>query len=95
MSTNRIRYVTAPDGVRIALAEQGDGPVLVRAAHWLSHLEFDRWSPVWHDFLSELANGRTLVRYDERGTGLSTRDVADLTFEAMVSDLELVVDALA
>jgi pimeloyl-ACP methyl ester carboxylesterase/DNA-binding CsgD family transcriptional regulator len=93
-SSQEVRFVTAGDGVRIAYAQQGDGPPLVRAAHWLSHLEFDWTSPVWHDFLTELANGRTLIRYDERGTGLSDRDVADLSFEAMVRDLELIVDTL-
>jgi pimeloyl-ACP methyl ester carboxylesterase/DNA-binding CsgD family transcriptional regulator len=89
-----LRFVTAGDGVRLAYARQGDGPPLVRAAHWLSHLEFDWESPVWHEFLTELGRGRTLIRYDERGTGLSDRDVADLSFEAMVSDLGAVVDAL-
>jgi pimeloyl-ACP methyl ester carboxylesterase/DNA-binding CsgD family transcriptional regulator len=92
--TQEVRFVTAGDGVQIAYAQQGEGPPLVRAAHWLSHLEFDWTSPVWHDFLTELANGRTLVRYDERGTGLSDRGVADLSFEAMVRDLELIVDTL-
>jgi pimeloyl-ACP methyl ester carboxylesterase/DNA-binding CsgD family transcriptional regulator len=89
-----LRFVTAPDGVRIAYARQGEGPRLVRTAHWLSHLEFDWWSPMWRDFLAELSRDRTLVRYDTRGTGLSDRDAADLSFEAMVSDLEVVVDAL-
>jgi pimeloyl-ACP methyl ester carboxylesterase/DNA-binding CsgD family transcriptional regulator len=92
--TQEIRLLTAPDGVRIAYARTGSGPALVRTAHWLSHLEFDWQSPVWRDFLTELADGRTLVRYDERGTGLSDRDVADLSFEAMVGDLEAVVDEL-
>jgi pimeloyl-ACP methyl ester carboxylesterase/DNA-binding CsgD family transcriptional regulator len=91
---HELRFVTARDGVRIAYARHGEGPPLVRAAHWLSHLEFDWDSPVWHDFLVELGKGRTLVRYDERGTGLSDRDVADLSFEAMVGDLGDVVDAL-
>jgi len=89
-----IRFVTANDGVRISYQESGNGPVLVRAAHWLSHLEFDRWSPIWRPFLDNLAQGRTLLRYDERGTGLSDREVADLSFEAMVADLELLVDTL-
>jgi pimeloyl-ACP methyl ester carboxylesterase/DNA-binding CsgD family transcriptional regulator len=89
-----LRFVTAPDGVRIAYARQGQGPPLVRAAHWLSHLEFDWQSPVWREFLTELATDRTLIRYDERGTGLSDRDVADLSFEAMVGDLEVVVDTI-
>jgi pimeloyl-ACP methyl ester carboxylesterase/DNA-binding CsgD family transcriptional regulator len=86
--------LTAPDGVRIAAADAGSGPTLVRAAHWLSHLEFDWTSPIWRDFLAEVGAGRRFVRYDERGTGLSDRDVADLSFEAMVGDLETVVDAL-
>src|SRR5438093_364550 len=89
-----LRFVTAPDGVRIAYARQGEGPPLVRTAHWLSHLEFDLWSPIWRDFLAELSRDRTLVRYDERGTGLSDRDAEDLSFEAMVGDLEVLVDAL-
>ena len=86
--------MVAPDGVRLAYARHGSGPVLVRTAHWLSHLEFDWLSPIWRDFLAELSVGRTLVRYDERGTGLSDRDVADLSFEAMVGDLETLVDGL-
>jgi pimeloyl-ACP methyl ester carboxylesterase/DNA-binding CsgD family transcriptional regulator len=89
-----IRFATAADGVRLAYLRTGRGPLLVRAAHWLSHLEFDRWSPIWLDFLADLAAGHTLVRYDERGTGLSDRDVADLSFEAMVADLEALVDTL-
>ena len=92
--SQEIRILTAADGVRIAVAQTGTGAPLVRAAHWLSHLEFDWDSPIWRDFLAELASDRMLVRYDERGTGLSDRDVADLSFEAMVGDLETVVDDL-
>jgi pimeloyl-ACP methyl ester carboxylesterase/DNA-binding CsgD family transcriptional regulator len=66
----------------------------VRAAHWLSHLEFDWHSPVWHDFLDQLTNVATLVRYDQRGTGLSDREVTDVGFNALVDDLEALVDAL-
>ena len=89
-----LRFVVAPDGVRLAYARQGHGPPLVRTAHWLSHLEYDWLSPLWREFLAELSVGRTLIRYDERGTGLSDRSVADLSFEAMVADLEALVDAL-
>jgi len=90
----QIRLLTASDGARIAFARTGTGPLLVRAAHWLSHLEFDWESPVWSDFLRELSADLTLVRYDARGTGLSDRDTPDLSFEAMVGDLESVVDEL-
>ena len=54
-----IRFCTAPDGVRIAYATVGEGSPLVKAANWLSHLEFDWNSPVWRHWLRELAEGRT------------------------------------
>jgi pimeloyl-ACP methyl ester carboxylesterase/tRNA A-37 threonylcarbamoyl transferase component Bud32 len=88
-----IRFCTTPDGVRIAYATLGTGPPLVKAANWLSHLEFDRESPVWRHWLRELSRDHKLVRYDERGCGLSDRDV-EFAFEAWVDDLEAVVDAL-
>ena len=88
------QYTTAPDGVRIAYACTGEGPPLVKAANWLNHLDLDWTSPVWGRLFTDLSGYRTLVRYDERGNGLSDWDVADLSFEAFVSDLECVVDAL-
>ena len=90
----RIHFCTATDGVRLAYATVGEGPPLVRAAHWITHLDYDWHSPVWRHWLEGLARGRTLVRYDERGCGLSDHDVAELSFEAFVRDLETVVDAL-
>jgi len=42
-----IRFCTGDDGTRIAYAESGEGPPLVKAANWLTHLEFDWNSPVW------------------------------------------------
>ncbi|GLC27813.1 transcriptional regulator [Roseisolibacter agri] len=89
-----IRFATATDGVRIAHATSGTGPPLVKPANWLTHLEHDWESPVWQHWLRELSRDHTLVRYDERGCGLSDRDVADLSFDAWVHDLETVVDAL-
>jgi len=91
--SQQIRFCTSSDGVRIAYATSGKGPPLVKAANWLTHLEFDWTSPVWRHWLVEFSRGRTLVRYDERGCGLSDWDVADLSFEAWVRDLEVVVDA--
>lgn len=88
-----IRVARAADGARIAYAVAGDGPPLVKAANWLNHLEFDWESPVWRHLIEELASRHTLVRYDERGNGLSDWEVEDLSFEAFVRDLETVVDA--
>jgi pimeloyl-ACP methyl ester carboxylesterase/DNA-binding winged helix-turn-helix (wHTH) protein len=90
----RIRFCTAPDGVRIAYATSGTGPPLVKPANWMTHLEYDWESPVWRHWLRALSHEHTLIRYDERGNGLSDREVEDLSFEAWVRDLETVVDAL-
>jgi serine/threonine protein kinase/pimeloyl-ACP methyl ester carboxylesterase len=89
----QIHFCTTDDGVRIAYASVGAGPPLVKAANWLSHLEFDWRSPVWRHLLGEFARDHTFIRYDERGNGLSDWNVADLSFEAWVKDLEAVVEA--
>lgn len=88
-----IRFCSSRDGVQIAYAVCGQGPPLVRAAHWMSHLEYDWESPVWRHWIDALSEMATLIRYDQRGNGLSDRKVADFAFEAMVDDLESVVDA--
>jgi DNA-binding SARP family transcriptional activator/pimeloyl-ACP methyl ester carboxylesterase len=89
-----IRFCTATDGARIAYATVGRGPALVKAANWLNHLEYDWESPVWRHLLTALARDHLLVRYDERGNGLSDWDVDDISFDAFVRDLETVVDTL-
>lgn len=89
-----IHFSTTTDGVRIAYATVGKGPPLVKAANWLNHLEFDWRSPVWRHLFEAFAQDHLLVRYDERGNGLSDWDVENLSFEAMVQDLETVVDAV-
>ena len=88
-----VHFCTASDNVRIAYASAGQGVPLVKAANWLNHLEYDWHSPIWSPFLHALAAECHLVRYDERGNGLSDWDVDDISFEAFVRDLETVVDA--
>jgi len=88
-----MRFARTADDVRLAWAEAGTGPPLVKAANWLNHLEMDRTSPVWRPLFDRLCARFTVYRYDERGTGLSDRDAADLGFEAFVEDLETVVAA--
>jgi len=90
-----IHFCVTPDKVRIAYGVAGDGPLLVKAANWLSHLEFDWSSPIWRPWLQELSRHHRLVRYDERGCGLSDWDVDEFSVEAWVRDLETVVDALS
>jgi pimeloyl-ACP methyl ester carboxylesterase/DNA-binding CsgD family transcriptional regulator len=91
----QLRFCTAPDGTRLAYAVHGRGAPLVRTATWLTHLEFDWKSPVWRHWLEGLAEGNMVVRYDERGCGLSDREVDDLSLDTRVADLEAAIDAAA
>ena len=78
----------------MAYAIDGEGPPLVKAGNWLTHLEYERESPVWRHWVRDLSRGRTLVRHDERGCGLSDRQFEGTpTLEAYVNDLATVVDA--
>ncbi len=89
-----IRFCSADDGTKLAYATVGTGPPLLKAANWMSHLDLEWTSPVWSHWLNGLARDRELIRYDERGCGLSDWEVPSSTFEDWVDDLETVVDAL-
>ena len=88
-----IRFCRTPDGTRLAYAIHGSGPPLVVASCWLSHLQYDWQSPVWRHFLEELGAMTTMLRYDERGFGMSDWGVEDFSLAARLSDLETVIDA--
>jgi DNA-binding winged helix-turn-helix (wHTH) protein/alpha-beta hydrolase superfamily lysophospholipase len=91
----KVTFCRTSDGVHLAVSSVGDGPVLVKAANWLNHIEYDWHSPVWAPLLHGLAQHGRLIRYDGRGNGLSDRNVADISLAAFERDLETVVDALA
>lgn len=88
-----LRFCRGADGTRLAYAVHGSGPPLLIDTCWLSHLEFDWESPVWRHFLDGLGRFATVVRYDERGYGMSDRDVSDFGLAARVGDLEAIADA--
>ena len=89
-----VRYVTASDGTRLAWAESGTGPVLVKAANWLTHLEYERDSPVWKHWIQFLSTNSRFIRYDERGCGMSDWSGASaLSVEQWAEDLETIIDA--
>ena len=91
----RIRYLRTRDGVQLAWAEAGAGPLLVKAANWLTHLEFEWESPVWSHWIRFLSSHFRFVRYDERGCGMTDWDVAELSLDRWTEDLEAVIDAAA
>lgn len=88
-----IRFCKASDGTGLAYSETGSGPPLVKTANWLNHLEYDWDSPIWRHWLKAIVPHWRLIRYDERGNGLSDWNTADISFDAFVDDLASVVDA--
>lgn len=93
--TQDIRFCSSADGTRIAVASCGSGPVIVRAAHWLSHVGYDLESPVWRHWIEALSLHHRFVRYDPRGCGLSDRVVTDLSLDAWHADFEAVAASIA
>lgn len=90
----KVDIIRSLDGVRLACAQSGNGPPLVRVATWMTHAEYDWDGPVWGHWLRFLSSKHRLIRYDQRGSGLSDREPERVSFEDWVTDLESVVDAL-
>jgi serine/threonine protein kinase/alpha-beta hydrolase superfamily lysophospholipase len=89
----KIQFCVTTDGVRLAYASTGSGYPLVKSANWLNHLDYEWDSPIWKHWLAELPKHNRLIRYDERGNGLSQWDVKEMSLELWVKDLETVVEA--
>lgn len=88
-----IGFARTADGVTIAHSRLGSGPPLVKAGNGYSHLEHELETPLWRHWIDELSSRNTLVRYDQRGTGLSYRSIAELSFDILIDDLDTVVNA--
>jgi pimeloyl-ACP methyl ester carboxylesterase/DNA-binding CsgD family transcriptional regulator len=88
-----VRYVKASDGTRLAWAESGAGPVIAKAANWLTHLEYEWDSPLWKHWIQFFSEHSRFVRYDERGCGMSEWQRGALSLETWAGDLESVIDA--
>jgi DNA-binding winged helix-turn-helix (wHTH) protein/pimeloyl-ACP methyl ester carboxylesterase len=90
----QIQFFEADDHARIAYSIAGSGPPLVKAANWLNHLDFEWHSPIWAHWVAELTRHHTLIRYDERGNGLSDWNIQDFSFAAWLRDFERLVDTI-
>jgi class 3 adenylate cyclase len=91
----QVRYARTSDDVSIAYWTYGEGPVLIETPLLpYSHIEMEWKNPHIRQWYEKLGESVTVVRYDGRGTGLSQRDVADVSLDAHVRDLEAVVDRL-
>jgi pimeloyl-ACP methyl ester carboxylesterase/DNA-binding CsgD family transcriptional regulator len=92
-SSQRVRYLRTSDGVQMAWAEAGSGPLVIKTGNWLSHLEYEWESPVWRHWMRFLAGHFRFVRYDERGCGMTDWNVGDLSLARRLDDLEAVIEA--
>ncbi len=88
----RIQYATTSDGVSIAYCEAGEGTPFIEAYAPFSNIELEWRDWEWHRIM---AARRRLIRFDNRGAGLSQRDVTDFSLQAMALDIGAVVDAVA
>jgi pimeloyl-ACP methyl ester carboxylesterase/DNA-binding CsgD family transcriptional regulator len=94
-TAQEVRFTRVSSGARIAWARTGrpDAPTLVRVAHWLTHVHYDLHSPLWRPWVERLGRSFRLVRYDERGCGLSDADDRPMDLDSLVEELETVIDA--
>jgi class 3 adenylate cyclase/pimeloyl-ACP methyl ester carboxylesterase len=91
--SQRVNYCTSADGTHLAWAATGSGLPVLKAPNWLNHIEYEWTSPVWGEFLSEFSKLCRLVRFDQRGNGLSDWDVEDISEDRMLDDMLAVADA--
>ncbi|MEX0282998.1 MAG: alpha/beta fold hydrolase [Paracoccaceae bacterium] len=89
----RVQFTRSVDGTQIGWASVGDGYPILKAPHWLNHIEYEWGSPVWGDFLAEMTKNHRLVRFDQRGNGLSDWDPPQIDHASMLADMEAVADA--
>jgi len=90
-----IQFAHTSDGVLIAFRQTGQGPPVLGTPAWVSHLELDlQLRRLFPSFYDELSTHRTVIEFDGRGTGLSDRDVPDVSAPARARDIEAVVDHL-
>lgn len=90
--SQEVRFVEAVDHLRLAWAEVGDGPPIVKAPNWVGHLELDWQAPGLAHLFTSLAGRYRLIRFDSRGNGLSDWDMENISFDLFVDDLERVFD---
>ena len=91
----RIQYAQTADGVSIAFWTMGEGmPLVSMTIIPFSHCQLEWQFPEIRAWCERLAEKRMLVRYDGRGSGLSDREVSDYSLDALVLDLEAVVERL-
>ena len=89
----RVQFTASADGTQIAYASVGEGPAILKAPHWMNHIEYEWTNPVWGPFLNTFAQQNRLVRFDQRANGMSDPEPDRIDHDAMLEDMEAVADA--
>ena len=90
-----VRYCSAVDGITLAHTEVGSGYPMAVAGAWITHLEREWDDPGWRHYVGGLAQNFRVIRYDQRGNGMSDWKGVDIEFERMVDDLGTVINEYA
>ncbi len=93
MLKQQIRFATAADGTQIAWTRLGEGAPVLKAPNWMNHLEYEWRSPLFGPLFDRLVGQCQLVRFDQRGNGLSDWEVEEVSERTMVDDMACVADA--
>ena len=93
MAEPQVQYAKTSDGVDIAFASMGEGPsLIVMLPPQTSHVQ-QCWAAL-PGILQALTRSFRVIVYDPRGAGLSDREAPDFSMEAMICDVEAVIDRL-
>ena len=87
-----VKFCQSKDGASIAHAVSGEGYPLLFAGSWMTHLDMDWESPAYGDYIKHLSDRFQVIRYDQRGNGLSQWSDLSISFDRMVDDMEVVID---
>lgn len=89
----QVQFCLSEDDAQIAFARVGTGATILKAPNWLNHIEYEWRSPIWGPLLNKIATQHELIRFDQRGGGLSDWDVSKISEDRMISDMINVVNA--
>jgi len=90
----QVRFFKSRARKRIAFADEGEGPIILLPAWWVSHLEKDAEDPAYRHFFGRLTSLFRVVRYDRVGVGLSDRTRDRFTLTSELSDFTDLVEHL-
>jgi class 3 adenylate cyclase len=89
----KTRYARSADGTYVAYQVFGDGPDLLLARPWISHLEIMWEIDEISSWFRSLARFAHVISMDQRGIGLSDRMTQMIDLETRVDDVRAVLDA--